>query len=111
MSDLNQFNAQILAAVETWLPVDATYYVVLNRRWEDIIINQWTQQIRKNTENDGILTRIQPIYVDCPEAKFGESPCCKQEQGLIQHHMTYYQALNYDWVMCMDDNVYVNAII
>jgi len=113
MSDLPQFNATILAAAETWLPADATYYVVLNRRWEDTF-NQWKQQIRKNTENGGIrksagLTRIQPIYVDCPEAKFGESPCCKQEQGLIQFHKTYYQALNYDWVMYMDDDMYVNA--
>jgi hypothetical protein len=108
MSDIAQFNETVLGAANTWLPADATYYVVLNRRWE-ATFNQWKQTICDNMEKEsGIeesigVARIQPIYVDCPEAKFGESPCCKQQHGLVNFYKTYYREFgNYDWVMlCM----------
>lgn len=32
------------------------------------------------------------------EAKFGESSCYKQEQGLVRFHKKYFHALDYDYV-------------
>jgi hypothetical protein len=46
---------------------------------------------------------VVPIFVDCPEGIFGESPCCKQEKGLLE--MLKQQAA-YDFYSYHDDDNY-----
>lgn len=52
-----------------------------------------------------LCRRIHPIYVDCPEGKFGESPCCKQQKGLVEVFDKKYPL--YDWYAFFDDDVYL----
>lgn len=58
------------------------------------------------TYQHNLCHRIQPIFVDCPEGRFGESPCCKQNNGLLQ----LFQSRNYplyDWYAFFDDDTYL----
>jgi hypothetical protein len=52
-----------------------------------------------------LCRRIHPIDVDCPEGKFGESPCCKQQKGLVEIFDKKYPL--YDWYAFFDDDVYL----
>ena len=123
LSNITQFEHTILASANTWVPSESNYYVVLNQMWERKFM-QWKKQKIDNfystqtndttsaTESIVGIHRIQPIYVDCPEGRFGESPCCKQQQGLVNFHkMHYYDKQNrkakYDWILFSDDDVYI----
>ena len=122
LSNITQFENTILASANTWVPPESTYYVVLNQMWENKF-TQWKKQKIENfrsiqingtsaTESIVGIHRIQPIYVDCPEGKFGESPCCKQEQGLVNFHKMHYydkqsRKAKYDWIFFSDDDIYI----
>ena len=77
-------------------------YVVLAKKWkskyEDLLFGA-------NTTNTSIYTkyasRIEPIFVDCPEGYYGEAPCCKQDKGLTMIQQSY------DFYVYMDDDVYI----
>jgi len=53
-----------------------------------------------------LCRRIEPIYVDCPEGKFGESPCCKQQKGLLAVFENRKHP-KYDWYAFFDDDMYL----
>jgi hypothetical protein len=95
-----QFEKMIFASLDTWLD-EGTYFVVLNERWR----NAYKELCRNTNNQQRYCARIEPIYVDCPEHKWGESPCCKQQQGLlymIQHHLA-----DFDWFVFQDDDMYL----
>ena len=116
LMDFSRFERFIFPALDTWLSLQQTdnqtstasssttaavlpsiYYVVLNRQWQNKYETQLCPQYPQYCPS-----RIRPVYVDCPEGKFGASPCCKQEQGLAQLlHSTNYQFYAYH-----DDDVY-----
>lgn len=110
LSNATQFESTILEAMNTWVPSDSTYFVVLNTKWREVF-DQWKKKQRQQQKAlEAVVDRIQPIYVDCPEAKWGESPCCKQQKGLVEFHKTYNTVeKNYDWIVYMDDDVYLQV--
>ena len=125
LSNISQFEHTILASANTWVPSESMYYVVLNQMWENKF-TQWKKQKIENfnstqinstsaTESIVGIHRIQPIYVDCPEGKFGESPCCKQEKGLVNFHKMHHydeqsRKAKYDWIFFADDDIYLVPI-
>lgn len=97
----------ILPATELMIPSDDYYYVVLTH----------SQKSKFDTlsEQDPRTQKILPIYVDCPEGQFGESPCCKMEKGLLyfyDHYMTKEKNGNYDydWILYQDDDMYIRTV-
>lgn len=106
MGNITKFNRIILSAVKTWIPKDEVYYVVLNHQWNQTFANWKHDLIQKN---DTMVTLIQPIFVDCPESQRVESPCCKQEKGLIEFYERYFHDRNYDWVYFADDDMFINT--
>jgi hypothetical protein len=104
MSDIQKFERFIIGAINTWVPSDSTFYVVLNEQWEETF-NEWRN---RTAIRSGVVDRIKPIYVDCPEGYSGESPCCKQQEGLVKFYYDDYKKEKYDWVVYGDDDNYVN---
>lgn len=94
LKDTSPFDRFIFPSLETWLAKDF-YFVVLNENWRDKYYNELCS-VRD-------CSRVIPIFVDCPEGKFGASPCCKQEQGMV-HVMERYP--NYDFYTFHDDDSY-----
>ena len=97
-----RFQEMILGSVLTWLPPEEPMYVVLSKMWFDKF-QEWR---KRETPASRYAERIVPLFVDCPEGQFGESPCCKQEKGLLEF---YDRGLlnRYDWVAYMDDDTYI----
>ena len=108
MADIAKFNKILLGAVKTWFPKDEVYYIVLNQQWRETFIN-WRHDLIR--ENQTQVELIQPIFVDCPESARVESPCCKQEKGLIEFYDKYYHEREYSWVYFADDDMFVNTRI
>jgi hypothetical protein len=112
LSNASQFESTVLEAVNTWVPSDSKYFVVLNQKWQEVF-DQWKEQKQQQQQQqgqkmlEGVVNRIQPIYVDCPEARSGESPCCKQQKGLVEFDKTYNVDKSFDWIVYMDDDVYL----
>lgn len=52
-----------------------------------------------------LCQRLHPIYVDCPETRAGEGPCCRQQKGLVSIIQSDYPL--YDWYAFFDDDVYL----
>jgi hypothetical protein len=102
MVNLDPFQFIILPSFETWFPKDEFYYIVLGKSFE--------QKYRDFCDSlpaqfpPYFCSRIRPIFVDCPEGHWGDSPCCKQEQGLIQMYGRYGQ--DYDFFLYGDDDNY-----
>jgi hypothetical protein len=100
LATTEQFEKMIFASLDTWLD-EGTYFVVLNERWR----NAYEALCQNANHAQHYCARIEPIYVDCPEHKWGQSPCCKQQQGLlymIQHHLH-----DFDWFLYQDDDMYL----
>ena len=93
MNDLRRFDTLIFPSLETWL-TRGTYFVVLIEKWRDA----YGQLCQSKPEH---CARLEPIFVDCPEGGFGESPCCKQEKSLIQINTD-----EWDWIAFFDDDMY-----
>lgn len=108
MADIAKFNKIILGAVKTWFPKDEVYYIVLNQQWRETFVH-WKRDLIR--ENQTQVELIQPIFVDCPESAHVESPCCKQEKGLIEFYDKYYHERDYSWVYFADDDMFVNTRI
>ena len=100
LASTERFETMIFPALSTWHPTTVPYYVVLLERWR----HKWNTLIQTNTNFTRYASRIQPLFVDCPEGKFGESPCCKQEKGLLDMLDSYRQ---FDYYLFMDDDVYL----
>jgi len=117
----------ISAAINNEESVDFTLYVVFSHPSRNPFEKFCIHGKKKEEEEDGegssssimnvqqrsaLCQRIQPIYVDCPEGKFGESPCCKQQKGLLELHNQNLNNNNnnyplYDWYAFFDDDVYL----
>jgi hypothetical protein len=103
--DISPFTNYIFPSMDTWLPND-NLFVVLGEQWRD---NYFTDVCQES--NDGMYTkycnRIIPVFVECPERYYGESPCCKNEKGMLfflDHPEIFEQ---YNWFMYMDADIYV----
>lgn len=103
--DTNKLLNFLLPAVDTWAaPVPGEsinygpmLYVVLSR------------QSRVPFETNckaALCNRIQPVYVDCPEGYYGESPCCKQQKGMLAIFEGREYPL-YDFYAYFDDDIYL----
>ena len=131
VTDLDRWTKVIFPATELFIPATDPYYVVMTLAMQDMYHNL------TRTHEDFIKYqhRIQPIFVDCPEGKFGHSPCCKQEVGLLEFYHRYYydyydqfsmkhfilnattkltkrwrssrHQTNYDWILFQDDDMYI----
>ena len=111
MKSFDHWTNVILPATDLFIPTNDVYYVVLSNHWEQ------TYNAIKGT--DERYQRIVPLFVNCPEGHFGESPCCKQELGLIQFQDEILvdnagngtsgttTTKSYDWIMYMDDDMYI----
>jgi hypothetical protein len=99
LNGTQRFEDMILRSIDTWLPSQEHYFVVIS--------NMWKHQFHDLLEVKfaAYQNRIHAVFVDCPEGKFGLSPCCKQEQGLIYVWTTF--ANQYEWFVFMDDDIYM----
>jgi hypothetical protein len=103
--DTSSFTNFIFPSIDTWIP-EGNYFVVLGEQWRE---NYYTYVCPES--NDGEFTkycdRIIPIFVECPEGYAGESPCCKNEKGMLffVDHPEIFRS--YNWFMFMDADDYV----
>ena len=91
----------IFASLETWHPRDQPYFIVFTKSTKPI----WENLVVTNGNFTKYQRAIQPVFVDCPEGRFGESPCCKQEKGLLGVLDQY--GSDFDWFLFQDDDVYM----
>lgn len=102
LTTLTPFEMLIFPSLETWHPTHtAPYYIVLSQQWKD----KWDDLIQTNANFTKYASRMQPIFVDCPEGKFGDSPCCKQDRGLST--LLELVEEQFDFYVYMDDDVYI----
>lgn len=119
-NDTNKLFNFLLPAVDTWAaPLHDDHNTTFNNpneREEFPLYVVFSNTSRKAFEDicthDNIppqsrklCRRIHPIYVDCPEGRWGESPCCKQQKGLVEIFGKKYPL--YDWYAFFDDDVYL----
>jgi hypothetical protein len=103
--DISTFTNYIFPSMDTWLP-DGEFFVVLGEQWRE---SYYTDVCPES--NDGMYTkycnRIISIFVECSEGYYGESPCCKNEKGMLffLDHPEIFE--KYNWFMYMDADVYV----
>ena len=115
----------LLPAVDTWAaPTTSTTNsngTIINEGENDassrpplyVVFSQFSQEPFErichhpniSPEQLALCSRLHPIYVDCPEGKVGESPCCKQQKGLLEIFKDDYPL--YDWYAFFDDDVYL----
>lgn len=115
-NDANKLFNFILPAVDTWaVPVASTnnvtepssLYVVFSQLSREPFEKFCVHKKGKlTTKQYSLCQHIRPIYVDCPEGKFGDSPCCKQQEGLLELFQNHNYPL-YDWYAFFDDDVYL----
>lgn len=105
LANLDSFQYLIQPSIELWLPPEASYFVVLSQKWETEY-RQLCDSLPPGF-SASFCKRIQPIFVDCPDAQWGHSPCCKQEEGLMKMHATYGNM--YDWFLYGDDDNYIRT--
>ena len=93
LATTERFDNFLFPALETWWNSSETepLYIVLANRWKSAY-----QQLCQDRD----CSRLYPLWVDCPEGGFGESPCCKQEKGLLALPKSY------DWTVFADDDMY-----
>jgi hypothetical protein len=103
--DFSRFEKYVFPALDTYLAGDV-YHVVLRNEWKD---KYFMELCTFNQTYMDYCKRVKPIFVDCPEAKAGESPCCKQEKGLLQllDKQASLESPQYDWYAFHDDDVYL----
>ena len=104
LNGTSRFEEMVLSSLETWMqePPTDQYYVVIADMWKE----QYDAWIGHNkTWSD----RIEPLFVDCPEGKYGLPACCKMEKGLLSF-MERGLLARYDWVFYTDDDVYVRKV-
>ena len=94
----DRFENLLFPSLETWMTT-GTYFVVLTNQWRDAYQKLCDSRRLSNATSD--CSRMEAIFVDCPEGAFGESPCCKQEKGL-----TSLSPDDWDWIVFFDDDMY-----
>jgi hypothetical protein len=92
-----RFHMYVADALRTWLTEDVLY-LVLTPQWKEKLASMCSMQ------RDKVCDRVKPIYVDCPEGYYGESPCCKYDKGLS--YMANNHGYDYDWFIYHDDDMY-----
>jgi hypothetical protein len=107
VGSLDRWRDVIFPSTDLFVPPQDPYYVVLTKQSQ----SHYQNLTQMNPLFANYSHRIQPIFVDCPEGKFGLSPCCKQEQGLLKFYEQYYYDDNkirrYDWILFQDDDMYI----
>ena len=98
LANLDSFQHLILPSLETWLPRRCTLLCRVEQSLGNTQYNEFCQGMSSPFPSD-FCQRISPIFVDCPVTQWGYSPCCKQEQGLIQIHNQYGNALTIGFSM------------
>jgi hypothetical protein len=92
LNTTERFDNLLFPSLETWWKNQTDpLYIVLTHQWKKEYANMC---LERN------CSQFYPIWVDCPEGKFGESPCCKQEKGLLG------LPKNYEWTIFADDDMY-----
>ena len=93
LATAERFDNFLFPALETWWNANETepLYIVLSNRWKTAY-----QELCQDRD----CTQFYPLWVDCPEGSFGESPCCKQEKGLLALPKSY------EWTLFADDDMY-----
>jgi hypothetical protein len=95
LKNTDRFDNLIFPALDTWWDVNETepLYIVLTPQWKE----NYATMCQNHVE---YCSRLYPLWVDCPEGQFGESPCCKQEKGLLALPKAY------EWTLFADDDMY-----
>lgn len=98
LKNTDRFDNLIFPALDTWWDANQTepLYIVLTPQWKE----NYATMCSKNQANADYCSRLYPVWVDCPEGQFGESPCCKQEKGLLA------LPKDYEWTLFADDDMY-----
>lgn len=113
----------LLPAVDTWAaPTSATsnrtssspllpsLYVVLSESSREPFERYCGGRVEGDLSSaqrlSSLCSRLGPVYVDCPEGKYGESPCCKQQEGLLAL-FDRDEYPRYDWYVFFDDDAYL----
>ena len=92
----------IFGALQTWLRDEQSLlFVVLTLKSK-----AFYDQLCENPLYESVCQRVVPIPVDCPEGYYGDSPCCKMQEGLLQVFERYP---DYDWYMYGDDDNYIRT--
>mmetsp|Transcript_19430 Transcript_19430/g.29201 ORF Transcript_19430/g.29201 Transcript_19430/m.29201 type:complete len:428 (+) Transcript_19430:39-1322(+) len=85
-------------------PALETYYQNESEPLFLVMVNKWKNAYADLCHSSSkYCDRLHILWVDCPEGYFGESPCCKQEKGLLEL-LKYERA--YDWILFADDDTY-----
>jgi hypothetical protein len=95
LKNTDRFENLIFPALDTWWDANETepLYIVLTPQWKE----NYATMCQNHVE---YCSRLYPLWVDCPEGQFGESPCCKQEKGLLA------LPKEYEWTLFADDDMY-----
>jgi hypothetical protein len=103
LKDTKRFENHIFPSMDTWFRGDEPYFVVLGNQW----MEAYHHGLCKNDSAyfKPYCERMVPIFVNCPEGYYGESPCCKNEKGIL--HMLDEHGDRYGWFMYMDDDMYI----
>lgn len=95
-----RFEDLILGGLKTWLK-DESIFVVLNKQWNASL--ETLCSLEKNVE---VCQRVIPIFVDCPEGYYSDSPCCKMDRGLAT---IWKRHPEFDWYVYQDDDMYIRT--
>mmetsp|Transcript_19743 Transcript_19743/g.29312 ORF Transcript_19743/g.29312 Transcript_19743/m.29312 type:complete len:472 (+) Transcript_19743:116-1531(+) len=97
LSSTSSMERFIFPALETYFQNETEpLFLVMTNQWKDTYKNLCQSY---STYCD----RLKILWVDCPEGYFGESPCCKQEKGLLE---LLKLERSYDWILFADDDTY-----
>lgn len=102
LKDFSRFEEYIFPARDTFLrlALSSPYHVVLTTEWKDKYYEELCVAPRD-------CSRIVPLFVDCPEGGFGDSPCCKQQEGIRQ--LLHQSNKTFDFIIYMDDDNYIRT--
>lgn len=87
-----RFDNLFFPALETWWQNEKEpLYIVLTHQWRTAY-----EELCRYRD----CRQFYPLWVNCTEGQFGESPCCKQEKGLLA------LPKDYEWTLFADDDMY-----
>ena len=97
-----RFKRMIVGALETWMSGEPAYFVVMSHDSK----RHYDKLCEKNAEFEALCHRIVPVAVSCPEGYYGDSPCCKTQEGLLEITTNFPQ---FDYYYFGDDDMYVRV--
>ena len=92
----------IFGAIKTWLKNEKSLLFVVLTHASKAFYDQLCDDDRYRP----VCQRVVPVPVDCPEGYYGDSPCCKMQEGLLQVFEHYP---DYDWYFYGDDDDYMRT--